>query len=53
MNMERIAEKMLNRYLPNLKTKEKRLELENIPIFFRGIYSFNEVLLHSLTGRFH
>ena len=44
--MERIAEKMLNRYLPNLKTKEKRLELKNIPTFFRGIYSFNELFIN-------
>jgi hypothetical protein len=44
--MECIAEKTLNKYLPNLKTKEKMLDLKNIPAFLKAIYSFNKMLIN-------
>ena len=40
------AEITINKYLPLLNVKGRKLELKNLPAFFRSIYSFDELLIN-------
>ena len=44
--MESIAEKTIEKYLPLLKVKGRRIEVKNLPAFFRNIYKFDELLIN-------
>ncbi|HAZ14623.1 MAG: hypothetical protein A2X86_16685 [Bdellovibrionales bacterium GWA2_49_15] len=44
--MESMAEKTIEKYLPLLKVKGRRIEIKNLPAFFRNIYNFDELRIN-------
>lgn len=44
--MKSVAEATIRKYLPSLKLKARAVSLESLPMFYRGLYSFEELVIH-------
>lgn len=43
--MKSVAESTIRKYLPSLKVKARSVSLNNLPMFYRGLYSFEEIVI--------
>lgn len=46
--MESVAKKTINKYLPNLRLVKRKIQLKNLPVIYRSLYDFEELVINDI-----